>query len=249
VQRGLLLDVVVGKSAPVLELLSGEDQALLVWGNALLILDLLLDDLDRVGCLRLKGDGLAGQCLNEDLHGRSSVLLLLLLVKERDVLHFRWPAQRRGNITLTPSPSGIDRKRKSTPCRCVFWGPACRVRPKATHRAGRAKTAAGTAPHTGHAMESDSEETADDARTVILMSSTNDAFVTRRSVIVPLSGLVSSFTDAEEDGEQEIPLPIVSSAMLSKILEFAQHHADDPSLPIEKLGACAPPRRRRHAPN
>lgn len=39
----LLLDVVVGKGAAILKLLSGEDQALLVRGNALLILNLALD--------------------------------------------------------------------------------------------------------------------------------------------------------------------------------------------------------------
>jgi hypothetical protein len=37
VKGGLLLDVVVRKSATVLELLAGEDQALLVWGNSLLV--------------------------------------------------------------------------------------------------------------------------------------------------------------------------------------------------------------------
>jgi hypothetical protein len=43
VQSRLLLDVVVGQSAAILELLAGEDQALLVRGNALLVLDLALD--------------------------------------------------------------------------------------------------------------------------------------------------------------------------------------------------------------
>ncbi len=43
VESRLLLDVVVGKSAAILELLAGEDQALLVRGNALLVLDLGLD--------------------------------------------------------------------------------------------------------------------------------------------------------------------------------------------------------------
>jgi hypothetical protein len=43
VESRLLLDVVIGKSAAVLELLAGEDQALLVRGNALLVLDLGLD--------------------------------------------------------------------------------------------------------------------------------------------------------------------------------------------------------------
>ena len=61
----LLLDVVVGKSAAILELLSGEDQALLVRGNALLVLDLGLDVVDGVGGLDLKGDGLARKGLDE----------------------------------------------------------------------------------------------------------------------------------------------------------------------------------------
>ena len=43
VESGLLLDVVVGEGAAVLELLAGEDQALLVRRNALLVLDLGLD--------------------------------------------------------------------------------------------------------------------------------------------------------------------------------------------------------------
>jgi len=37
VKGGLLLDVVVRESTAVLELLACEDQALLVWGNALLV--------------------------------------------------------------------------------------------------------------------------------------------------------------------------------------------------------------------
>ena len=65
---GLLLDVVVSKSAAVLELLAGEDQTLLIRGDALLVLDLLLDVVDGVTRLNLKGDGLASQSLNEDLH-------------------------------------------------------------------------------------------------------------------------------------------------------------------------------------
>jgi hypothetical protein len=43
VERRLLLDVVVGEGAAILELLAGEDEALLVRGNALLVLDLRLD--------------------------------------------------------------------------------------------------------------------------------------------------------------------------------------------------------------
>ena len=65
---GLLLDVVVAEGAAVLELLAGEDQALLVGRDALLVLDLGLHIVDRVGRLHLEGDGLAREGLDEDLH-------------------------------------------------------------------------------------------------------------------------------------------------------------------------------------
>jgi len=67
-EGGLLLDVVVRESPAVLELLSSKDQTLLIWGDSLLVLDLGLDVLDRVGGLDLEGDGLAGESLDEDLH-------------------------------------------------------------------------------------------------------------------------------------------------------------------------------------
>ena len=51
-----------------LQLLAREDQALLVRRNALLVLDLLLDNLDDVGGLHVERDGLARQRLHEDLH-------------------------------------------------------------------------------------------------------------------------------------------------------------------------------------
>jgi hypothetical protein len=60
-----LLDVVVGESTAILQLLSGEDQTLLVRGNALLVLDLGLDVVDGVGRLHLKGDSLAREGLDE----------------------------------------------------------------------------------------------------------------------------------------------------------------------------------------
>jgi hypothetical protein len=60
VEGGLLLDVVVREGAAILELLAREDQALLVGGNALLVLDLGLDVVDGVRRLNLEGDGLAG---------------------------------------------------------------------------------------------------------------------------------------------------------------------------------------------
>ncbi|KAM0834178.1 hypothetical protein ACQ4PT_063786 [Festuca glaucescens] len=68
VERGLLLDVVVSKGTAVLELLSSKDETLLVWGDALLVLDLCLDIVNGVRRLDLKGDGLASEGLDEDLH-------------------------------------------------------------------------------------------------------------------------------------------------------------------------------------
>ena len=76
-ERRLLLDVVVRKGTAVLELLAGEDEALLVGRDALLVLDLRLDVVNRVGRLDVEGDGLAGQSLDEDLHAE------LGLIKQR----------------------------------------------------------------------------------------------------------------------------------------------------------------------
>jgi hypothetical protein len=68
VQRALLLDVVVGEGAAVLQLLAGEDEALLVGGDTLLVLNFSLDGVDSVGRLHLEGDGLAGERFDEHLH-------------------------------------------------------------------------------------------------------------------------------------------------------------------------------------
>ena len=84
----LLLNVVVRKGPTILELLAGEDEALLVGrdtrGSAqlvqepmeavihcdspLLVLDLGLDVVNGIRGLDLEGDGLAGEGLHEDLH-------------------------------------------------------------------------------------------------------------------------------------------------------------------------------------
>ena len=68
VKGGLLLNVVVRESATVLELLASEDEALLIGRDALLVLDLGLHVVNGIGWLDLKGDGLAREGLNEDLH-------------------------------------------------------------------------------------------------------------------------------------------------------------------------------------
>ena len=68
VEGGFLLDVVVGEGSAVLELLSGEDESLLVWGDSFLVLDLSLDGFDAVGGLNIKSDGLSCKCFHEYLH-------------------------------------------------------------------------------------------------------------------------------------------------------------------------------------
>jgi len=68
VEGGLLLDVVIRKSVTILKLLAGEDQTLLIRGDALLVLDLGLHSINAVGRIDLKGNSLASESLNENLH-------------------------------------------------------------------------------------------------------------------------------------------------------------------------------------
>ncbi|PON61454.1 hypothetical protein PanWU01x14_145740 [Parasponia andersonii] len=68
VKSGLFLDVVISKGATILELFTGEDQPLLVWGNTLLVLNLGLDIIDGVRAFHLKGDSLSCESFHEDLH-------------------------------------------------------------------------------------------------------------------------------------------------------------------------------------
>ena len=68
----LLLDVVVRKGSAILELLSGEDESLLVRGDTLLVLDLGLDVVDRVRGLDLERDGLAREAGVSAAHERAA---------------------------------------------------------------------------------------------------------------------------------------------------------------------------------
>jgi len=92
-ESGLFLDVVVAEGSSILKLLSGENESLLVWGNAFLVLDLGLDIFDGVGWFDIKGDGLTGESLDEDLHATSksedemeSGLLLDVVVGESSAI-------------------------------------------------------------------------------------------------------------------------------------------------------------------
>jgi len=72
VKGGLFLDVIIGENPAVLELLSSENEALLIRGNSFLVLDFGLDVIDGVGRLDLQGDGLSGKGFHKDLHGYST---------------------------------------------------------------------------------------------------------------------------------------------------------------------------------
>lgn len=60
-----LLDIVVRECASILQLLSGEDQSLLVRGNAFLVLDLRLHIVDSVRRLNLEGYSLTSKGLDK----------------------------------------------------------------------------------------------------------------------------------------------------------------------------------------
>merc|ERR1712100_209751 len=67
-ESGLLLDVVVGEGSAVLELLTSEDESLLIWWDTFFVLPMGLDVLDGVSWLNIKSDGLSSESLDEDLH-------------------------------------------------------------------------------------------------------------------------------------------------------------------------------------
>ena len=90
VQSRLLLDVVIRESTPVLELLSGKNETLLIRRDTFLVLDLGLDVVDRVRRLNIERDSLTGQRLDEDLHSSAktkdqvqSRLFLDVVIRER----------------------------------------------------------------------------------------------------------------------------------------------------------------------
>jgi hypothetical protein len=81
----LLLNIVIRKSSAILKLLTSKNQSLLVRRDAFLVLNLGLDIVNSIGRLHLKGDSLAREGFDENLHyctwlttrivGKLSVLL------------------------------------------------------------------------------------------------------------------------------------------------------------------------------
>ena len=67
-QRALLLHIVIGQRTPILQLLAGENQTLLIRWNALLILDLCLHLLDRIAGLHVESNRLSRERLDKNLH-------------------------------------------------------------------------------------------------------------------------------------------------------------------------------------
>lgn len=59
------MDVVIGQRTPVLQLLAGEDQTLLVRRDTFLILDFGLDIIDGIGGFDFEGDGFTREGLYE----------------------------------------------------------------------------------------------------------------------------------------------------------------------------------------
>merc|ERR550525_485627 len=90
VQRRLFLDVVVRQSPPILQLLAGKDQPLLLRRDSLLVLDLGLDILDGIIRFHIQGNRLAGQGFHKNLHSTTtqaehqvqSGLLLDVIIRE-----------------------------------------------------------------------------------------------------------------------------------------------------------------------
>ena len=98
-KSGLFLDVVIGKGASILKLLSSKDKSLLVRRDALFVLDLGFDILDSVRWLDLKGDGLASESLYENLH--VEVLFFLIDYKVYSEAAFKWSTAANFVIPIT----------------------------------------------------------------------------------------------------------------------------------------------------
>ena len=79
-ERGLLLDVVIRQRAAILELLTREDQTLLIRRDSLLVLDLRLHIVDGVRRLHLQGDGLTRDYAVENKVTRSVIRLARHLI-------------------------------------------------------------------------------------------------------------------------------------------------------------------------
>jgi hypothetical protein len=112
-----LLNVIVRKGATILKLFSGENQSLLVWGDAFLVLDFGFDIINSVRGLDLKGDSLARKGLDE--------AIIIALVSSSNCgktlwrsIHLHW----RGEKSAIRSGRGFQiakTKKSLTNCGCL----------------------------------------------------------------------------------------------------------------------------------
>ena len=72
-ERRLLLDVVVAEGATVLQLLTGEDEALLIGRDALFLLNLRFDGFNCIGRLYINRNSFSRQSFNKDLETHNVV--------------------------------------------------------------------------------------------------------------------------------------------------------------------------------
>ena len=89
-KSGFFLNVVITKGSSIFQLLASKDEALLVWRNAFLVLDLRLHVFNGITCFNFQRNSLASQCLDKDLHSSpqtqnqmKSRFLLDVIVTER----------------------------------------------------------------------------------------------------------------------------------------------------------------------
>lgn len=66
-ESGFLLNVVVGQSTAIFQLLSSKNQSLLIRWNAFLVLDLGFDIVNGVGRFDIQSDGLSSEGFDKNL--------------------------------------------------------------------------------------------------------------------------------------------------------------------------------------
>jgi len=70
-----------------------------------------------------------------------------------------------------------------------------------------------------------------------LKSSDNQVFSVESDIIRNCSKTIKTMLEdlgEDEGGDEEIPLPNVTSVILEKVIEWATHHKDDPPIPEEE---------------
>jgi len=70
-KSGFLLNVIIAQTSSVLKLFTSEDESLLIGRNTFFVLYLGLYLLNVIRRFNIKGNGLPGQGLHEDLHASS----------------------------------------------------------------------------------------------------------------------------------------------------------------------------------